>query len=183
MTDLNLKIKRITLAAEARGIKTNSNRIRRKMRRLLSIVRAAVVAGTEEAAALKHGKSILRCIKRAGSLDDHRLKEVRPEARAMHLACAFLRGRAYERIEAVTHWPVTDEKFAPIWKALWERVRYHVTKHMPAEGSGASLQRLAEWEDGARAYARSKEAQAPSLEAARAGSRARVWDFAIIIHH
>lgn len=172
MSDLKLKIKRITLAAEARGIKINQNRLKRRLKKLLA---KQFGDPTNKANVISRGWL------QWSSLDSHRKNEVRNEARAMHLACNFLRDRDYAAIEAITRWDGMDDKremrdismFEKQWNKIWERVRYHVERHIPLttdEIRSKRLQEFAEWHDTAKAYAASAEAQKPALEKARAGS-------------
>lgn len=164
MTDLTLKIKRITMAAEARGIKVNEQRLGRKLRRLLPSL------GGDPP--YKHAGTISSHRDMVHSLRAHRLKVVRPEARAMHLACNFLRGRDYRAIEPISRWPETEEKFALVWKALWGRVEYHVLKHRGQRDERVVRQEFAAWHDEAKIHARHKLGQATFLAHARARSLA-----------
>lgn len=77
-----LRIKRNTLAAEARIIKTGEQRALRKARARLGSNKPS-----EPSYALYN------------ELRDHRLKVVRPAARVAHLAHAYMAGRAYATVE------------------------------------------------------------------------------------
>lgn len=171
MSDLELKIKRITIMAEARGMKVNSHRIRRGLRRL-----AARTAPTTKEGDLKRGAIHARLWESWVRLHYHRIDEVRPEARAMHLACNFLRGRDYVTIEPISRWPGSEENFEKAWGALWERVKYHIERHIPekkgTEEYSRRLQEFAAWHDHAHSYARNADAQKAALGIARAASLA-----------
>lgn len=182
MSDLELKIKRTTMAAEARGIKVNERRLRRRLAKLATKFGHKVSTEDAALAAQRAARAFIDADEQALSLRAHRLDVARPEARAMHLACNFLRGRQYRDIEAVTRWRGQDERgvmrnsetFHKQWVALWERVRYHVEKHA-AEAKGSEersrrLQAFAAWHDQAQVYALNYEAQVGAKEAARGRS-------------
>lgn len=166
MSDIELKIKRITIAAESRGIKVNEQRIRRKIRRL------------SKGDGQKVYDRISRCMVSFGDLRSHRINEVRHEARAMHLACNFLRGRDYRSIEPISRWDGMDgnrkmkwlPSFESQWKKLWERVRYHVERHLPAGEKNKGLDEFAAWEEDSRRYASNPDMQEPALAMARTRS-------------
>lgn len=173
MSDLELKIKRITIAAESRGIRINQNRLKRKIRKLRDKSRELVEAKT---------------IAAFNSLDSHRRNEVRNEARAMHLACNFLRGRDYRSIEPISYWDGMGGRemnwlpsFEEQWKNLWERVRYHVERHLLPGEKNKGLDEFVAWEDDAKAYASNPHMQQPALDMARARSidaknvRRKIW--------
>lgn len=85
MYSIELKVKRLSLQAEARIIHVQEHLTKeegRKARWAQKAERAARKMATWE------------------SLYKHRLQVVRPEARAAHIANAFLRGLPYEKVEA-----------------------------------------------------------------------------------
>ena len=155
MSDLELKIKRITIAAESRGIRINQNRLLRKIRRL---------SGQKKEIALN------AALYQWGSLDSHRRNEVRQEARAMHLACNFLRGRDYMSVEPITYMWKHLYDFDKMWAKLWDRVRYHVERHCDQKNKNEVLDQLGKWEDDAKAYASDPARHSSALEWARARS-------------
>ena len=101
-----LRVKVGSLAAEARIIRRLEASIRRKWRK--SRERTA-----EQVAELHHRHFVLR---------EHRIREVRPEARATQLAIGFLRGRSYQQME-----PTTKSK------PDWARVERLVKRYGSAE--------------------------------------------------
>lgn len=92
-----LSVKRASLAAEARIIRNKINSIKRAHRQ-------QVAAGREGFPT------------RAWHLHDHRIRVVRPEARAAHLAHAFLTGRPYSQVEVPGSSP-------PDWKRVEANVK------------------------------------------------------------
>jgi hypothetical protein len=74
-------------------------------------------------------------------LRDHRIKVVRPEARAANIAYGFLRGRDYQRIENKAH-------EAPNWKRVEELVA-----KFGAGDRRVVMQQFAAWKDAATGVA------------------------------
>lgn len=115
---LPLKCKIGSLAAEARFIRTNERRLIRQARRRLS-------KGLPAEVSFGH----------ANRLRLHRVHVVRKEARAAHLAYAFLRGTPYWMVER-------NPRTKPDWKNV-ERIAY---RHGPAQQDARDFaQRFAEW--------------------------------------
>lgn len=85
---IELKIKAKTLAAEARIIRREEIKRKRAYHR-------GVAAGYEEEAQRELSKLEL--------IHDHRVRDVREEARQTHLARAFLKGTPYQKLEANRH--------------------------------------------------------------------------------
>jgi len=167
MSDLELKIKRITLAAEVRGIKVNEQRLKRKIRRLDAQTKEAGSPSERNHALAKiaDGANAQRA-----DLRSHRINEVRHEARAMHLACNFLRGRAYLAVEPISYMWRCSYTFDAQWDKLWDRVRYHVERHLPARAKNTGLDEFGKWEEDAKRYASTPDMHQPALAEARAGS-------------
>lgn len=97
MNSIELKVKRLTLGAEARIIKSQAASLWHK-----ATADAEKLPETVTADELRNSPAWRRIERRrckANSLDYHRRHVVRPEARAAHLAHAFLRGHLYARIE------------------------------------------------------------------------------------
>lgn len=166
--NIELKIKRITIAAEARGIRINENRLRRKLRRMDEKTKEKGPA--ERNAVL--AKAADNASKQFWSLRSHRLWHVRPEARAMHLANAFLNGRTYWEIEPISRFPFFTKSFEDVWKGLMERVRYHVERHLPPGEKNKGIDDFIAWSEAGRDYASNLEMQKPARASARAGSLA-----------
>lgn len=93
---VELKIKAITLGYEA-------TQIRRFERKFLKSARTG-------AQRVKDGDNTVDWVEGSyrsyRSLNDHRRNVVRPEARATHLARAYLKGQPYAAVEASTREPV-----------------------------------------------------------------------------
>ncbi len=117
-----LKIKIVSLAAEARLIRAEENRwfltadgarVSRKEQRAAA---EEIPATAENRTARRLSRSWLRNGVHRTGLRTHRLCVVRPEARAALLAYGFIRGRRYRQIEATAVVP-------PNWKRVYELVQ------------------------------------------------------------
>lgn len=118
-SSLELRVKGYTLAQEARILRRLVNRQKRKIK----------------------GTKLRRLTEKStptyNKLREHLLKVVRPEARACHLARAFLKGFSYERIETIAY------SIPPL-----PRVWYLVNKY--AKGDPRDIaQQFEEWQQGA----------------------------------
>ena len=123
-----LKIKILSLAAEALLI-------RREERRALKSSRRYRAGHPSE---FENGETCYRMREFIG-LREHRLNDVRREARAALLAYGFLRGRRYNAMEA-----------KPRERPAWKRVEALVTKY--GEGDIRDrMQRFSEWKAAAEA--------------------------------
>lgn len=107
MKTTHFRVKRMTLAAEARIIKAEEAKALRIARGLAKSNLKPLVAS--------HQRNLYH------SLRIHRIHVVRPAARAMHLAHAYLKGMEYARVENPTklHAPVP----VSVVKAAAENVR------------------------------------------------------------
>lgn len=85
---LELKIKAMSLAAEARIIRNIELRLKRRK-----------TAGGKERPGLRDERNFASYHR----LHDHRIKDIRIEARATHLARMFLKGKPYSDVEKKTH--------------------------------------------------------------------------------
>jgi len=97
MSRTHLEVKLATLAAEARIIKRKELKAKKWKRRAQDEARKERAANA------------------FWSLRNHRLDVVRPEARAAHLALAFIRGVPYRNVEAFAYDP-------PNFKKIWHNV-------------------------------------------------------------
>lgn len=120
----HLKIKALSLGAEARIIRQQETRASKIARKLY-----------------EEGKMRARATQLAvaDSYYRHRLDVVRPEARCSCLAYGFLKGRRYKQLEAKTR-----ENNAP----NWDRVTSLVSKFGRLDRRVAA-QKIAEWSDAA----------------------------------
>lgn len=121
---IELKIKALSLTAEARIIK----RLERKLKRKYPI---ATMDGynpktDKQETIIHYGPSPLLNPRRAEQffrIQGHRLKEVREEARATHLARAFLKGKPYHEVEQKAYeFPINKLKYkieAMVRKYAW----------------------------------------------------------------
>lgn len=89
-----LKIKHLTLGAEAKIIKTEEQR-ELAFARKIKAATAGELDKTYQGFADSH-------MRKFQSLQDHRKQVVRPEARATHLVRAFFKGTPYKRVENKT---------------------------------------------------------------------------------
>lgn len=85
---IELKVKAASLAAESRIIRNLELRLKRR-----------ATVNNKLRPGLRDPRNLIPYIK----LHDHRTKEVRTEARATHLARAFLKGQPYQLLERKTY--------------------------------------------------------------------------------
>lgn len=140
---VHLKIKVKSLAAEAAIIRTEEAK-RRNYAEWLRGPRPKIERGAERTARVPNGTEADIEATRAQVIDlaAHRRFVVRPEARHSHLAYGFLKGRAYQQMEAKVH-----NREYPDFK----RIEAMVSKY----GDGDSrdrMQHFAEWVDQAKAH-------------------------------
>ena len=105
----------------------------------------------EEARIIRHEERKLRCKPSPhydctenqsvrNELRNHRLRVVRPEARATHIAYGFLRGRSYRQLERLPK----DRKPSFLEGPKWDRVEAMVKKY----GKLGDIAKLKEWRKG-----------------------------------
>lgn len=123
MRPFELKIKAKSLGAEARIIRQEEARALRIAKKLAKSKHPHAAAFLEKARAQYH------------SLKDHRMVDVRSEARATNLARGFLRGIPYVRVE--------QRVFAFNQPSQWDKVRAMVRKYTNA--SNAYMDELESW--------------------------------------
>lgn len=116
---IKLKIKANTLAAEARIIRKNEKRLRKFNQLHMAQKRNYHWADSARE-----------------SLYRHRIDVVRPEARATHLARAYLKGSAYRSVEQSTRQPVAD--------ALIDKINAMVRKYGPGDCGPEDIQKWIE---------------------------------------
>jgi exonuclease I len=97
----HLKIKMLSLGAEARVIRIQEQRLRNRIRKNRAKQFTKTVDRDESAWA---------------SIREHRLKVVRPEARASLLAYGFLRGREYLQMEPKTYTKLDPDRILTLAK-------------------------------------------------------------------
>lgn len=151
MKNIHFRVKRMALAAEARIIKA------------------------EEAKALRIARALKRSNKGAdktdrayatlASLHHHRTQVVRPAARALHLAQAYLKGMPYKQVEAKTHGGIS----LPVVGVVAENVR----KFGPVSCIEVKGKHILDWIDAGptliQLAAAAAEAQATLQSAIKAG--------------
>lgn len=133
--NIELKVKACSLAAEARIIRKLANILRNKQKR-----------AREQGDLLTDEHHRLAAVDRAKSLreqrlniTDHRRTVVRTEARATHLARAFIGGMPYKRVEAKC-WTQPD----------WQKVLVMVKKYMvPDQDNRPLADRIKDWREAA----------------------------------
>lgn len=122
--NIHLKIKIMTLAAEAKAIRKNELRLQRSINK-------AVNKGKGQYDYVD-GHRFVRA-----NLHHHRTHTVRKETRHSHIAYGFLRGRQYMEIETFAREPIQ-----------WDRIEKLVTRFgCDGNDSRVVLQRFAEWKD------------------------------------
>jgi hypothetical protein len=134
---MELKIKALSLAAEARIIKAQQERLLRRQRKAAARPRH----NNDEAFATSQSRRLELCDR----IRDHRKHDIRLEARATNLARGFLKGLAYEAIEATTYEP------GAVVRALSKAEG--MVKEYGEGDSRIIMQKFAMWRDGALTWA------------------------------
>lgn len=120
MNPIELKIKACSLAAEARIIKNIEKRLKRK----------------------HHGIKTDRTVAFYNKIRDHRVFQVRLEARATNLARAFLKGLSYSQVEQFTYYIPED---------IDKKIQRMVTAYA-VEDTRIVLQKFEQWWQDAQKY-------------------------------
>ena len=118
-----LKIKFLSLAAEARVIKAQEKRTLAKMRKRRA-----------------KQKPVDNLKFQWNSMRDHRRQWVRPEARATHLARAFIKGVPYAKVED----PEKTTKPLPATR-ITQLVRSYASGKFPDNGHRTPFEQLDDW--------------------------------------
>lgn len=134
--NLELKIKASSLAAEARIIRNLANSLRRRQGRALGHHFELEASNPEWSAEAAERAKTLRSERL--NITEHRRFVVRPEARATHLARAFLGGMPYKRVETKV-WTQPD----------WAKVVRMVEKYKPVpdQDNRPVFDRIKEWRE------------------------------------
>lgn len=126
-----LRVKQLSLGAEGRIIRREEQRWLARARKGRDNLALAQINGRSKEIREKVEAGIVGAAAAWASLRDHRLKELRPEARSTNIAYGFFKGRAYAEIEG-------DAYTSPSWIRVEEIARKFFPGGVP-KGSNFGL--------------------------------------------
>lgn len=140
MIPVQLKIKGIALAEEARAIRAQEKRLKRKAAKAREKIRQ-MKAGQRtllfpEQVQSAEKNVTMHFVNPLFSIQHHRRIDIRKESRASHLACCYLRGTPYHACE--------DPEITRS-KPNWDRVVNIVLRYGPETDARVVNQKIEEW--------------------------------------
>lgn len=147
---IELKIKQKSLAAEARIIRDEEERLSDAayLNLMLTPQRASKIADPDEMEKyLKRAEQgRQRLLSRKNRIAAHRRNDLRHESRLTHLARGFIKGLPYEAMEGLVRPNNHLNEFA------WDRIEKMVRKYGAYGDIRVYMQKFEEWEQSAKSY-------------------------------